>query len=137
MNEASYWRWLRSRLPPGEFDRVESPTSPGIPDVHFILNSRRRGWIELKATRQKSGYPFAADRSGLRSTQILWWRRYNNRRGLGYISAAIGADVAFWPGTIADAFNDLSVPELRELALFWRLRRGLKQVPLHEFDLSD
>lgn len=135
MNEASFWRWLRKRLPPGEFDRIESPISPGFPDVHFIITSRRRGVIELKATRQKSGYPFKADRCGMRPAQILWWSRYVRRGGLGYIGAAIGSDVAFWPGTIATTINDLSVDQMRELALFWRPRRGLKRVPIDEFDL--
>ena len=138
MNEAGLWAWLRPRLPPGKYDRIESPISPGFPDVHYSITKHRRGVIELKATPQKSGYPFRRDRQGLRPSQLLWWDSYLEYGGHGYIIAAIAKDVAVFPVSnrkMLHLFNDLSVDDLRRLSTWWSSRRSIKKTDIFLFDL--
>lgn len=130
MNEDGLWRWMRDRLPPAPatFDRIESPITPGIPDVSYALTRRVEGWIELKATRQKRGYPFRADNCGLRASQILWIaaRRRTGSRIL--IAAAMANDFAVWSSSIYRAFNDSSYDELHARALLWVSRRRCRLI---------
>ena len=128
MNEHALWGWMKPRLPVGDFTRIESGISPGLPDVSYAIR-RFEGWIELKATAQSSGYPFKPERKGLRPSQLIWIPR---RVSLGVhvlIVAAIGKDVAAWPGSIASRFNDLHVDELRDRASWWVNRRICRQIP--------
>lgn len=133
MNEAALWKWLRPRLPPATFDRVESPTSPGIPDIHYAIDSFQRGWIELKATPHQRGYPFRRENQGMRPSQILWWGRYLANGGRGFLIVAIGPDVAQFEGLQALHLNGLSIDEMRSRALLWVPRRSIKatdRIPL-------
>jgi hypothetical protein len=142
MNESSFWRWLSSRLPPGDFTRIESPCSPGVPDVNYTLERRYpylgdpnraiavHGWIELKIGAA-GRYPFKADRRGLRASQRLW---LHERLPLGTIIAIvalIGPNVAAWRlrDDQVDGFNELSRDELHEIADFWTLRRTMTVLP--------
>jgi len=122
---------MRERLPPppAVFERVESPITPGMADVSYAM-PRIEGWIELKATRQKSGYPFRPDNCGLRASQLLWIAK---RRKLGsriLIAAAMADDFALWSSSITTRFNDSSYDELHERALLWVARRKCRLIPV-------
>ena len=127
MSEATLWKWLRPRLPPGHYERIESPTSPGVPDVHYQLANRRRGWIELKHTRQKSGRPFRDGKKGMRRSQILWWKSYLEHNGDGYLIVSIGPDVAVFPGHVSQFLNDLTVDQMKCYACLWLPRRSISK----------
>lgn len=145
MNEGALWRWLSKRLPPGNFTRIESPCSPGVPDVNYTLDvatteSRHvnlhgfvnvHGWIELKIGAA-GRYPFKRERRGLRASQCIWLK---TRLPLGTtiaIAAVIGPDFAVWrlKASQVDTFNDLDRDALRELAVYWVPRRTMKRVPV-------
>lgn len=138
MNEAALWTWLKPRLPPGKYDRIESPISPGFPDLHYTITKHRRGVIELKATPQRSGYPFKRERQGLRPSQLIWWDNYLGFGGHGYIIAAIAQDVAVFKATpqLIHLFNDLSIDDLRETSTWWSSRRSIKKTDVFLFDVD-
>jgi len=72
VSEASFWDYLRVRLPKDiHYSRIESDTCPGFPDVHYTLD-RETGTIELKDAKLPAGkYPFSG-KSGLRDSQLNW-----------------------------------------------------------------
>lgn len=131
MTEEQLWRWMRPRLPPGCYDRIESPITPGYLDVSYAIRGGH-GWIELKATTQRSGYPFKRERCGLRASQKLW---IAERRSFGLgkhilIVAAMAQDVAVWSSSIAPVFNDLHHDELHARARLWVARRKCRLLPV-------
>ena len=110
--EAGLWKWLRLRTSGlGHFSRVESETSPGIPDVHYqvgrmILPGSKnyeielfpgQGWIELKADKtQKEKYPFRGEDVGLRDSQIIWMTEYLEQGGMNlWVCSALADKVTF------------------------------------------
>jgi hypothetical protein len=145
VNEQSLWRWLSDRLPPGDYIRVESPCSPGVPDVNYqIIYSHREpgwpsvrdwpvhGWLELKIG-DVGQYPFKAERRGLRASQRDFLRHRLPLGAIVPIVATIGPALAVWRLKVdeIDTFNDLDRDALRKLAVFWLDdRRDLKTLPI-------
>lgn len=107
--EAGLWKWLRLRTSGlGHFSRVESETSPGIPDVHYqvpritlpisdIVEMELwpgQGWIELKADKTtKEKYPFRTEDHGLRDSQIIWMTEYLEHQGINLCICSALADM--------------------------------------------
>lgn len=114
--EAGLWNWLRKYLPPGRYSRIESSTSPGIPDVSYTI-SGIRGWIELKdAQKSTAKQPFK--RCGLRPDQINWFRdeiTANGCTGL-WILARVGKGIYMIHGTFFEEFNGMTQFELEKNA---------------------
>lgn len=138
MNEGALWRWLSKRLPPGDFTRIESPCSPGVPDVNYSLllteftgQDHVHGWIELKIGAA-GRYPFIRERRGLRASQCIWLKARLQLGTIVAIAAVIGPAFAIWrlEAHQVDTFNALDRDALRKLAVYWVPRRTMKRVPL-------
>lgn len=109
--ESGLWKWLGGILPPGHFSRIESPITPGLPDVYFNTGGFR-GWLELKvARRAKAKTPFRT--YGLRDSQIKWIKAEIGMGGGVWIIAQVGREVFFVPGTLAPVFKKLTLEALR------------------------
>lgn len=106
MSEKSLWSWIRPYLPQGHYTRIESPdTSPGVPDVNYIVGGTE-GWIELKEARHaKSEVPFPTEETGLHRTQIIWIEEHVTYEGRVWIAARIDRQILWIPGKYARAFN--------------------------------
>ena len=63
---------FRSELP--FHVRIESPASPGVPDVYWALGNGVNGWMELKVVPDTHRAPLRAGTSTgeLRPLQVLW-----------------------------------------------------------------
>lgn len=145
--EAGLWKWLRLRTSGlGHFSRVESETSPGIPDVHYQVptlfdNSVRKkssgqGWIELKADEtQKEKFPFRPEDKGLRQSQIIWMGEYLETEGTNLMVCSALADLVtfhkmeyFWQ---VEEFNSKSRAVLIESANLVIPRRDAQHTQQH------
>jgi len=75
--EANFWKLLKKNLPDKcIFSRIESRTTKGIPDIHFLwLNTPF--WIELKTTKHNA--------VALSPFQISWNTTYWNNGGICFI----------------------------------------------------
>lgn len=136
MNEGGLWKWLRPRLPPGDYTRIESPVSPGVPDVNYQLQtlglskSPTHGWLELKIGLHPSPQPFNHPRRGLRPAQELWGRNRSSMGGLVTIAARIGPTFAMWrlePHQF-EQFNLWTLTTLQRHATLWTPMRGLERI---------
>lgn len=119
--ESRLWNWVRKYLPPGRYSRIESNTSPGIPDVSYTIDGFR-GWVELKdAQRATAKQPFK--RGGLRPDQINWFRDEIaawGDEGL-WILARVGKSIFLVHGTYFENFNEMTQMELADAAHFFCL----------------
>ena len=114
--ESGLWNWVRKYLPPGRYSRIESPTSPGIPDVGYTTGGIR-GWIELKdAKKATAKQPFK--RGGLRPEQINWFREEIEAGGSDplWILARVGKTIYLVPGIYFAIFNDMTQADLVDCA---------------------
>lgn len=129
MSEASFWDYLRQFLPSGmHYDRIESSTSPGHPDIRYTLDGVS-GTIELKSAKKKNlkkRKPFSGGNDGLRQSQIDWMEREQDAGGSVWLIAEVGADVYFLNGCLYwGDFNDLDVDDLLRLSrLHWVKKDG-------------
>lgn len=74
MKESTLWNSLKDS---GELlfhVRIESPSSPGVPDVYFALGTGVTGWIELKVVPEghKKILTQGTNTGQLRPLQVLW-----------------------------------------------------------------
>lgn len=112
MAESQLWGWVKQYLPPGHYSRIESSTSPGIPDVAYTVEGSR-GWIELKdAKSAKATRPFR--RGGLRPDQMVWFREEIRASGVTglFILARVGKTIYLISGSFYDEFNEMTKEEL-------------------------
>jgi hypothetical protein len=77
MKEKDLWASLKKS---GELPfaiRIESPASPGVPDVYFALGNGVTGWIELKVVPESHKKPLVMGTGAgqLRPLQVLWARQ--------------------------------------------------------------
>jgi hypothetical protein len=74
MKESAFWASLKGAGVLPFAVRVESPGSPGMPDVYFSLGNGVTGWIELKVVPDERRAPIAqgTGHGQLRPLQVLW-----------------------------------------------------------------
>lgn len=74
MKESAFWGSLKSAEVLPFAVRVESPASPGMPDVYFSLGNGVTGWIELKVVPDERRAPLTqgTGHGQLRPLQVLW-----------------------------------------------------------------
>lgn len=74
MKESALWASLKGAEALPFAVRVESPGSPGMPDVYFSLGNGVTGWIELKVVPDERRSPITqgTGHGQLRPLQVLW-----------------------------------------------------------------
>lgn len=116
--EKVLWNLVRKHLPSGRYSRIESNTSPGIPDVSYTINGHR-GWIELKdAGDTNAKLPFK--RKGLRPDQINWFRDEIKAGGSSklFILARVNKLIFLVDGLYFEEFNDFTLWDLQNKSRF-------------------
>jgi hypothetical protein len=83
-DEGLFYKWLKEEFKDWHFQRIESTTGPGIPDVHLCANGVEL-WIELKALKltnvqiRKYQYSWMQNRANHGGNVWLWnWDRNEN-----------------------------------------------------------
>lgn len=109
--ESSFWNSIKGRVP-GFWQRIESPTTDGIPDCCAIVEGRVH-WIELKALHAfKEGL-------GTAPVQRYWMERWRKHGGAAWVLARVGDEVLFvWAGFLPwklDPLDD-NLDHYREMA---------------------
>lgn len=134
MSEASFWDYLRQFLPSGmHYDRIESNTSPGHPDIRYTLEGTS-GTIELKSAKAKNlkkRKPFSGRNDGLRKSQLDWMDREQEAGGLIWILAEVGDIVCMIRGDLYwGDFNDLDIDDMIRISeLSWEKKGGFPTDP--------
>tara|TARA_R110002072_G_scaffold211950_1_gene369504 strand:- start:74 stop:484 length:411 start_codon:yes stop_codon:yes gene_type:complete len=82
MKEKNIWKTIRLNSNIVKWDRIESKTSPGIPDLHGFFKDIDTGfghtfWVELKLTK--------TNKVLLSSKQIAWHHRFEKYGGTSFI----------------------------------------------------
>lgn len=118
MSEHHLWNRVRNNLSyRGHFTRIESPISPGIPDVNYLFTNGAEGWIELKFKEPPAKKTTAIFKhKGLRREQIIEIGRRIRLNGRVWILAGVGRHLYLVHGLHATVFNDLDLLELKELS---------------------
>ena len=79
--ETKFWKKLKSLTPEIHWTRIESTSSPGVPDLHGIYPTdwgySISFWVELKCSEMK--------KVRLTPRQISWNLSYNNKGGNNFI----------------------------------------------------
>lgn len=132
MSEGSgaLWRYVKGKLlDPLDVHatRIESPCSPGFPDVHYHLHSVS-GTIELKFLRKKN-LPFGDD--GLNREQRAWHREAVRHKCKALILADVNDVLYLIPGQWAQQFNDAT--SLEFMSAWIARKRRLSDQDLHNF----
>ena len=81
MSEASFWALIRNHLHLKMY-RVENKVAIGMPDIHYVFG-KGSGWIELKYMDELPAK--GKLKIGLRKSQAIWHRIYNNFGGKSWI----------------------------------------------------
>jgi hypothetical protein len=117
VSEANLWEWLRDvALPLAHYSRIESPTSPGFPDVHCQIAPGCSPTLELKFSENpNSQYPFK-DKKGMRRSQIKWIRENIRSGGTVWIIAEVTPHIYIIPGKFAGDINGATHKQLMEMA---------------------
>jgi len=81
--ETRFWKKLKDCTPRVHWTRVESFSSPGVPDLHGVFTDDKGRshsfWVELKCTKLKKIH--------LTPKQISWNYSYNKAGGNNFIMA--------------------------------------------------
>ena len=110
--EAKFWQQLKKATPEIHWFRIESFSSPGIPDLYGIFQNKKGKtitfWVELKCSEMK--------KVRLSPKQISWNYTHSKLGGINYImvQALSDSSVHIYPGS-----------EVRELCI-----KGLAHPPL-------
>ena len=82
--ETKFWKKLKEITPEVHWTRIESFSSPGVPDLHGVFRGKDgypiSFFVELKCTKLK--------KIALTPRQISWNYSYNEAGGLNFIMAA-------------------------------------------------
>lgn len=136
--EATFWDYLRKLLPPDiHYDRIESDTSPGHPDIRYTLDGVT-GTIELKSTKRPTAkYPFSG-KDGLRKSQIRWIEREMRAGGFVLLALRCGnINYLLEAGVYYDELDKMALKDISRVSDFsWvsgktpieRARNGLRAV---------
>ena len=119
MRENALWRKIRGPL--GEhldLQRVESPITPGLPDVNYCSGQGVEGWIELKSgdAPARAATPVFKSQHGVSPAQVEWLVRRRRLGGRAWLLAKVGDHLLLLDGVFAPAFNDLPLGALIESA---------------------
>jgi hypothetical protein len=81
MKESALWSSLKDSGELPFYVRIESPASPGVPDVYFSLNNGVTGWLELKVVpdTHKKILTQGTGVGQLRPLQVLWARQASDK----------------------------------------------------------
>lgn len=81
MKESALWNSLKDSGQLPFHVRIESPASPGVPDVYFSLNNGVTGWIELKVVpdTHKKILTQGTGVGQLRPLQVLWAKQASEK----------------------------------------------------------
>jgi hypothetical protein len=81
MKESALWNSLKDSGELPFYVRIESPASPGVPDVYFSLNNGVTGWLELKVVpdTHKKILTQGTGVGQLRPLQVLWARQASEK----------------------------------------------------------
>jgi hypothetical protein len=81
MKEKDVWASLKSSNQLPFAVRIESPASPGVPDVYFALGNGVTGWMELKLVpdSHKKLLTLGTGAGQLRPLQVLWARQASEK----------------------------------------------------------
>ena len=82
VKEKNLWKKIQHNSNIVKWNRVESKTSPGIPDLHGFFKDEKTGfghtfWVELKLTKHNKVL--------LTSKQIAWHHHYEKFGGTSFI----------------------------------------------------
>lgn len=119
--EKQLWEWLRTRintrLPPNRarrIDRIESLTTPGIPDVSYTILGVD-GWIELKAVDLpvRMATRVLGPKDGLSQDQMNWHKRHLDAGGLSFVFVHAGEWRWLIHGCHGDLLNEYSREDWR------------------------
>lgn len=133
MSEGSgaLWNYVRGKLlPPGiHATRIESPCSPGFPDVHYSYYGVS-GTIELKYLRKKK-LPFGDD--GLNREQRAWHREAILQGAHTLIVAEVKEEIYVMSGKWYSQFNEAQ--SLKHMSPLIFVKRNLEAEDLGLFAL--
>jgi len=117
VSEANLWEWLRDvALPLAHYSRIESPTSPGFPDVHCQIAHGCTSTLELKFSESPtSQHPFK-DKKGMRRSQVIWIRENLRSGGVVWIIAEVSPHIYIIPGKYAGQINGATHKELMTMS---------------------
>lgn len=81
MKESALWNSLKDSGELPFYVRIESPASPGLPDVYFSLNNGVTGWLELKVVpdTHRKILTQGTGVGQLRPLQVLWARQASDK----------------------------------------------------------
>ena len=81
MKESALWNSLKDSGQLPFHVRIESPASPGVPDVYFGTGTGVTGWIELKVVPDTHRKPMTqgTGTGQLRPLQVLWARQASEK----------------------------------------------------------
>lgn len=88
--EARFYDQLVRRFPDWDFQRIETLTSNGVPDVHICIPFELEFWCELKAPMTTKG------QTCLRMEQYAWGMRRSAAGGKVWVLSRYKETVAGW-----------------------------------------
>ena len=88
--EANFYQTITRKFPDWLFQRIETLTSQGVPDVHVCTDLGYEFWLELKATMTKEGKTF------LRMEQYAWGMRRARLLGQVWVWSKYTDHVKMW-----------------------------------------
>ena len=116
MSEANLWEWLRDvALPLASYTRIESPISPGFPDVHCQIEPGCSPTLELKFSKQSNAKIPFTENYGMRRSQIKWIRESIRYGGVVWIIAEVTPLIYIIPGTRAGDINGATHLKLAQM----------------------
>lgn len=136
--ETRFWKKLKEVTPRIHWTRIESTSSPGVPDLHGVFKNEMGDsvmfWAELKCTRVK--------KISITPKQIAWNYSYNLAGGNNFIMAQAlgGRGVYIYSGSQARelSITGLDTPPVAIVPYPWNQELLLRcfDPVLHYGDLS-
>ena len=117
MTERQLWYSLRSS---SVFDwsmRIESPSTPGCPDVFYSIDGRT-GWIELKSVQKPQGVRARPLLSRLQPSQYAWHAMASQHGVRAFILLMLADRALLLAGSRVAYWSNCTAPELLQQALW-------------------
>jgi hypothetical protein len=90
--ETKFYNWIRKQITGAQFQRIETATTAGVPDV-YMCHDGQSIWVELKIVR--GNYAL------LRKEQYAWGIRHARHGGRAIVLARSGDEMFIWEFPIA------------------------------------